>query len=41
MRVGGAVRITKDEWYRLGGFSNPNLYRKHNGRNWEYWYVQD
>lgn len=39
MLVGESLRITKKEWYKLGGFSNPALYRKHNGRNWEYFYL--
>lgn len=34
-------RITKREWYRLGGFKNPDLFRKHNGRCWEYYRTRD
>jgi hypothetical protein len=38
MRVGDAMRITKAEWYRLGGFQNSNLFRKGTKRGgWTYW----
>jgi len=34
------VKITKKQWYALGGFSNPYLYRRmrRNGKQmwWEY-----
>ena len=30
------AKITKDEFYRWGGFSNPDLYRK-NGPDYTYW----
>lgn len=30
-------RITKREWYELGGFKNSSLFRRHNGRHWEYY----
>lgn len=31
------MRITKREWYDLGGFANSNLFRRHNGRHWVYY----
>lgn len=34
-------RLTKHVWYALGGFQNPSLYRRHNGRCWEYWQDTD
>ena len=38
-KLGTRLRITKREWYALGGFRNSALYRKHNGRHWTYWYL--
>jgi hypothetical protein len=32
----GYTRITKAEFYRLGGFSNPRLVRKEIGQSWAY-----
>jgi hypothetical protein len=37
MKTGTIIKITKKEFYGLGGFSNPNLFRKHNGKNWDYY----
>lgn len=35
-------RITKKEWYRLGGFANSNLFRKQSrGGAWRYYRVLD
>ncbi len=31
------VRITKRQWYNLGGFARNDLWRKHNGRHYEYY----
>lgn len=31
------VRITKTEWRKLGGLSNPNLARTSYGGRWIYW----
>lgn len=39
--IPGKMRVSKGEWYRLGGFANPRLFRKHNGRNWIYWMLID
>lgn len=36
----GWTRITKAEWYRLGGFSNPSLYRIQRGKAWKYYWNQ-
>lgn len=33
-----ATRVTKKVWYLLGGFKEDGLFRKHNGRHWEYYY---
>lgn len=34
----GSARISKREWYRLGGFANPNLWRRQQkGRGWQYY----
>ena len=30
-------RITRLAWYRAGGLSNPQLYRRHNRRFWMYY----
>ena len=30
-------KLTKRLWYAFGGFSNPRLFRKHNGRCWSYY----
>lgn len=35
------IRLKKREWYDLGGFANPSLFRKHNGRCWEYYQDTD
>ena len=33
------TKVTKRYWYDvLGGFANPNCFRKHNGKVWEYFY---
>ena len=31
------TRITREQFYRLGGFSNPRLYRKQLGKGWAYY----
>jgi hypothetical protein len=42
MRVGGGMRITKAEFYRLGGLRNSKLYRKGTkGGGWTYWMLMD
>lgn len=33
------MKISKEEFYQLGGFSNRNLYRKHNGKSWSYYKI--
>jgi len=30
-------RITKKEFYAMGGLQKTGLFRKHNGRHWEYY----
>lgn len=35
------VRISKRAFYDMGGFSNPNLFRRDRGRGWEYYRVVD
>jgi hypothetical protein len=35
----GIMKISKKEFYWLGGFSNPNLFRKHNGKNWDHFKI--
>lgn len=38
----GSARISKREWYALGGFSNSRLWRRQRkGRGWEYFYRVD
>ncbi len=32
----GVEKVSKRHWYATGGFENTNYFRKHNGRNWEY-----
>lgn len=41
MRVGGVIRITKREWYALGGFKASNLFRRGTGRGWRYLMATD
>ena len=39
MRRETKIKVTKRHWYDvLGGFENPNCFRKHNGKCWEYFY---
>lgn len=42
MRRNGSIRITKQEFYNLGGFANSNLYRigTRNG-SWKYYRTID
>lgn len=35
----GAARIRKRDFYHLGGFANPNLYRKQQGNSWAYYRI--
>ena len=35
----GKTKISKKEFYKLGGFSNPTLYRKQRGHAWVYYQV--
>jgi hypothetical protein len=35
------ARVTKRQWYKAGGFKNPNCFRKHTGRAWTYWMTID
>lgn len=38
MQLGTYARITKAEWYRLGGFANTRLFRKANKNgSWRYY----
>ncbi len=38
----GSLRITKGEWYRLGGFANSRCWRRQTkGGGWQYYYRQD
>lgn len=30
----GHIKISKDQFYRLGGFSNPDLFRKEINGSW-------
>jgi hypothetical protein len=30
------VRVTREEWYRRGGFMNPHCFRHMRGRQWVY-----
>lgn len=32
-------KITKEQFYRLGGFSNPKLFRIMRGSAWTYWVI--
>lgn len=32
-------RITKKQFYDLGGFSNPNLFRKQSGKQYHYFLI--
>lgn len=42
MQLGNSLRITKREWYKLGGFSNSKLYRKADKRGvWRYYMILD
>ena len=39
MRRTVKTKVTKRHWYDvLGGFANPDCFRKHNGKCWEYFY---
>ena len=32
------AKVSKKEWYKMGGLRNPNLWRKQRkGRGWEYY----
>ena len=33
----GSQKVTRKYWYSVGGLSNGDHYRKHNGRCWEYY----
>lgn len=33
----GPTKISRKMFYSLGGFSNPNLYRKSCGKSYSYW----
>lgn len=33
----GCMRISKKQFYVLGGFSNPDLFRQHTKSGWTYW----
>lgn len=33
----GIEQVTKDAWYRSGGFSNPRLFRRGVSDGWTYW----
>ena len=35
--VMSATRLSKTEWYRRGGFSNPLLFRRGIKSGWSYW----
>ncbi len=35
----GRMQISKKEFYRRGGFTNPNLFRKQKKRGWTYWLI--
>ena len=35
------VRMTKKEWYKAGGFSNPRLFRKQGSGGWMYFKMLD
>lgn len=32
----GSARISKAQWYGLGGFANPNLWRRQVRGAWQY-----
>jgi hypothetical protein len=32
-------KITKEQFYRLGGFSNPRLFRTMRDDEWTYWVI--
>jgi len=34
-------RITKVQFYNAGGFAVTSLFRKHNGRHWQYYRLLD
>jgi hypothetical protein len=38
MRIGSVLRITKREWYALGGFANSRLWRRGTRHGWKYFY---
>lgn len=35
----GYKKISKREFYDRGGFSNPKLFRKDNGKGWVYFMI--
>ena len=35
----GYAKITRAQFYRLGGFSNPRMVRVTRGGGWTYWEV--
>lgn len=37
----GHERITKAQFYALGGFSNSKLYRKQRGNSWAYFRIHN
>lgn len=34
-------KLSKSQWYDLGGFANPSLFRRDRGRGWEYYQDTD
>lgn len=36
MRLIGCMRISRKHFYLIGGFSNPDLFRRMVGRSWQY-----
>ena len=35
------TRITKKQFYAMGGFANSNLFRRDYGRGWTYWMISE
>lgn len=41
MKKNNYRKLTKKQWYDLGGFANPSLFRRDRGRGWEYYQDTD
>lgn len=36
----GLTKLSRNQFYRYGGFSNPNQFRKGTRTGWSYWKIE-